>query len=197
MTTTLHGAAHPGVPLPAAIAASPLTGATALLTAPSSYRVARVDSAGNCATPDGPADLAPVYEARVFTPNAELRWLGEAGGPGRAVVLTEDPTLLPNDFPETNGLALNAVGTLDAHHLLWGETTGQDGSRTWTTLSSARIGTLTVPVRTSGRARLKSLQYVAVEPDHGNAYIAEERLIQLESYPDTHPVSTPQEDPRS
>jgi CRISPR-associated protein (TIGR03984 family) len=167
-----------------------LTGATALLTAPSSYRVALVDPAGNCTTSEGPADLTPVYEARVFTASAELRWLGEAGGPGRAVVLTEDPALLPNDFPETDGLTLDAVDTLDVHHLLWGEATSQDSD--WTTLSSARTGTLTVPVQTSGRARLTSLQYVAVEPDHGNAYIAEERLIQLEPYP----VPTQQEDPR-
>ncbi|ARQ71933.1 type III-D CRISPR-associated protein Csx19 [Streptomyces marincola] len=194
MTTTLHGAAHPGVPLATAITAHfatpPSTGATALLTAPASYRVALVEPDGTCTAPDGPVDLSAVYEARVFTAGAELRWLGEANGPGRAVVLTEDPALLPEHFPETDGLAVDAIDTLDTHHLLWGEAASQDGD--WTTLSSARIGTLAVPVRTSGRVRLTSRQYVAVEPEHGNAHVVEERLIRLEPYA----IPTPQEDAR-
>lgn len=195
MTITLHGAAHPRLSLAEAVVtcadAGALNGGTALLTAPASYRVALVTPDGDCATPDGPPDLASVYEARVFTPSAELRWLGESGGPGRAVVLTEAPALLPDTFPETDGLALDAVSTLVAHHLVWGRATGEDGP--WTTLSSTRIGALAVPVRASDRVRLRSCQYVAVEPEHGNAFVAEERLIQLEPY--TSP--TQQEDLRS
>ncbi|MGP4109724.1 type III-D CRISPR-associated protein Csx19 [Streptomyces sp. 4N509B] len=202
-TTTLHAAAHPRITLATALAAgvdaSALTGATALLTAPSRYHVALLTADGSCLTPASPADpaglapvdLAHVYEARVFTPTVELRWLGEAGGPGRAVVLTEDPSLLPHDFPETDGLALDAVDTLDAHHLLWGEATTSQDDDGWTTLSSARVGTLTVPVpvRAGARARVGSRQYVAVEPHHGNAHVAEERLTHLEPYD----PSTPQE----
>lgn len=39
-----------------------------------------------------------------------------------------------------------------------------------------------VPVQTTARARLAARQYIAVEPEHGNAYVAEERLLRIEPY---------------
>lgn len=181
--TTLHAAAHPGLPLAEALAtcvrASKLAEATALLTAPSRYDIALVGADGGCRTPQGPAQLSEVYEARVFTADAELRWREEPGAPGRAVLLTEEPALLPPEFPETDGLELEAVGTLTTHQLLWGQAT--EGAGKWTTLTGASV-TLRVPVQTTARARLAARQYIAVEPEHGNAYVAEERLLRIEPY---------------
>lgn len=193
--TTLHAAAHPRVSLAAALAtavqASSLAGSTALLTSPTHYHVALLGSDGACRTPAGPVDLTPVFEARVFTPNAELRWREEeSGGLGRVVLLTENPALLPSAFPEKEGLALHAADTLDVAYLLWGEATDTRGG--WTTLVGASVR-LTVPVPASERVQrvqLKAVQYIAAEPEHGNAHVADERLVRLEPY---QPVAEPQE----
>jgi CRISPR-associated protein (TIGR03984 family) len=76
---------------------------------------------------------------------------------------------------------LVAVDVIGGGYLLWGRALG-GGPPGWTTLAAARIGSLPVPVPGSGagdRITLTYLEYVAVEPIHGNAYIAEERLTGL------------------
>ena len=176
--TMLYGVGHPDVSITDALAAAGLIGGTALLATPSRYHVALVTADG-CITPHGPIDdLRDVFEARVFTPDAELRWLHEADQKGRAVFLTEDENLLPADFDPVPALA--AIETLPTQYLLWGEPASASGQ--WTTLSAGRIGPRDVPIRaTGGRVRLAAREYVAVD-EHGNAYIAEERLIGLEPY---------------
>ncbi|MEU8037765.1 CRISPR-associated protein Csx19 [Streptosporangium sp. NPDC049078] len=193
--TILYGGAAVGATLPRAVQAAGLVGGCALLTAPSAHHVARVEEHG-CATPTGPVDLSCVYEARVFTPKVELRWV-EAG---YAVLLTEDRSLLPAFFGESVA-PLSAVATPDAHYLLWGEVGapasdgGRDSGRVsgkaevaaqgWVTLRSARIGTLTVPMApfpVKNRVRLVAREYVVADEVHGNAYVAEERLMGFEPY---------------
>lgn len=180
MTTTLYGAAATGVSLAEALAAAGLDGACALLTTPSAYRIATVAD-GACVTADGPVDLAAAYEARAFTPDAELRW----ADPGYAVVLTEDAALLPASFPERID-PLPAVAVLNADYLLWGEVRGTAPG--WATLRSSRIGALTVPLADPpadrSRIRLAAREYVVAEPEHGNAYVAEERLLRFEPHTD-------------
>lgn len=180
---TLYGAAAIDVTLQEALEAAGIAGGCALLTAPSAYHVARVEGRG-CATSAGPVDLSTVYEARIFTPDVELRWV-EAG---YAVLLSEDQSLLPAFFGEPVE-ALAAVKTLDAHYLVWGETTAPvpvtASAPSWATLRSARIGALAVPMVTpfpESRVRLAAREYVVADKIHGNAYVAEERLIGFEPY---------------
>ncbi|GGO71152.1 hypothetical protein GCM10012289_36210 [Nonomuraea cavernae] len=154
-----------------------MDGGCALLTTPSAYRVARVEGRA-CVTSSGPADLSVVYEARAFTADVELRWVES----GYAVLLTEDASLLPESFGEAVD-PLPAIGTMDAGYLVWGSVTASDAG--WTSLASARVGTLTVPMASEPRAdrvRLVAREYVVADPGHGNAYVAEERLISFEPY---------------
>ncbi|SBW28792.1 hypothetical protein FDG2_6000 [Candidatus Protofrankia californiensis] len=50
-------------------------------------------------------------------------------------------------------------------------------------LAEARIGLLDVPVSRAPRENecvfLRTVEYVTTEPEHGNAYVAEERLVEL------------------
>lgn len=175
--TTLYGAATTGVTLAQAMAAAGVAGGCALLTAPSAYHVARVEG-GDCVTAAGPVDLSTVYEARVFTAQVELRWV-EAG---YAVLLTEHRDLLPAFFGDPLE-DLSAETTLDAHYLVWGEV--KASASDWATLGSDRIGTLTVPMaapHAEKRVRLAAREYVVADKVHGNAYVAEERLVGFEPY---------------
>ncbi|MEU1882053.1 CRISPR-associated protein Csx19 [Streptosporangium sp. NPDC020072] len=182
--TVLHAAAVTGLTLPRALEASGLDGGCALLTTPSAYRVASV-TGGTCRTPEGVVDLSAVYEARVFTGEAELRWTGES-----AVLLAEDRASFPPAFDEEVE-DLEALTTLDNHYLLWGvvDDSASPGPG-WVALSSSRVGRLTVPMATAvprseghhRRVRLLTREYVVVGDDHGNVHVAEERLIGFETY---------------
>ncbi|WP_055483398.1 type III-D CRISPR-associated protein Csx19 [Sphaerimonospora mesophila] len=178
----LHCVAASGMTLGEAMDAGGLSGGCALLTAPSAYHVARVTE-GGCVTRTGPVDLSTVYEARAFTPKAELRWV-EAG---YAVLLAEDENLLAGSSWERLE-PIRAVDTMDTRYLVWG--TLKDADVGWATLASARIGTLAVPLPTAvplsvvsrGRIRLVTREYVVVDREHGNAHVAEERLLGFELY---------------
>lgn len=174
----LHAVTAFGVALAEALEATGLDGACALLTTPSAYQVARV-AGHTCVTRNGPVDLAAVYEARVFSPDVELRWMESASA---SVVLAEDEYLLPGSFGDRLD-PLPAVRTIEARYLVWGAVqAAMDG---WATLSSARVGVLDVPALTAvrhERVRLAAREYVAVDPEHGNAYVAEERLLGFEPY---------------
>ncbi|MBO4270947.1 CRISPR-associated protein Csx19 [Microbispora triticiradicis] len=175
----LHAVTASGATLAEALEATGLDGACALLTTPSAYQVARV-TGHTCVTRSGPVDLAAVYEARVFSPDVELRWMESASA--SAVVLAEDERLLPDSFGDRLD-PLPAARTIEARYLVWGAVqAAMDG---WATLSSARVGVLDVPALTAvrdGRVRLAAREYVAVDPQHGNAYVAEERLLGFEPY---------------
>lgn len=129
--TTLHARAAQGVTLPEALAATAFPTGIALLSAPHAHTVARVTD-GHCRTREAdPYDLSAVFEARVFDGERELRWLCDTGDRGRAVLLTEDETLLPATFPEPV-TPLSATAALTAHYLLWGRPAG--GDEEWTVL---------------------------------------------------------------
>jgi CRISPR-associated protein (TIGR03984 family) len=176
----LYSRADDDITLPEAITLAAPRSGIALLASPARYQVADVRD-GTCYGPTGPCALDEVFEARVFGPDLELRWLHAGAGRGRAVALAEQEAALPAEFSEALPV-LAAVRTFEQHYLLWGMTVDPvaDG---WATLFSARVGTLSVPLASSGqghKVRLRAWEYVAVEPDHGNAYVAEERLTSLE-----------------
>lgn len=177
--TTLYASSRDAVTLPEAVSWAEITG-VALLASPSTYLVAKADPAG-CTTHDGAAvDLSSIFEARLFDPQREMRWWHASGGAGRAIVLGEQPDSLPDGDGEIPPLA--AVEVVDGTYLLWGRALA-DGTAGWTTLSAARIGVLRVPLAGTPpqeRVALTTREYVAVEPRYGNAYVAEERLVQFE-----------------
>lgn len=179
--TVLHGRAGGGLTLAEAIAlAAPRSDSVALLASPARYQVADVRD-GTCRDPAGPCALDEVFEARVFGAELELRWLHSSSGRGRAVALAEQEAALPDGLGDPLP-ALAAARVFDQHYLLWG-TTADPVADGWATLFSARIGTVNVPLagsRPGRKIRLRAREYIAVEPAHGNAYVAEERLLGLE-----------------
>ena len=133
----------------------------------------------------------PVFEVRVFSPSVELRWLHQAGGVGKAAVLTENVGLLEQlstwkkqDTIET----MEPIGDsrdkdMDIRYLLWGTGTGEDIGQGWSRLAEPRIGALDVPVagmEKGQQAFLVAREYIVTEPDSGNAEVAEERLMTVE-----------------
>ncbi|NJP97984.1 hypothetical protein HCN51_52650 [Nonomuraea sp. FMUSA5-5] len=175
--TTLYTAFTQDVTLAEALAKADMEGACAFLTTPTAFSIARVRG-GTCEMPQGRVDLAAVYEARVFTPRAELRWMETEG---HAVVLTEEEGILPPSFSE-HLPPMQAVATLPARYLVWGHASSPRPG--WVTLRSREVGAITLPSPRSAtdRVRLTAREYVVADTDHGNAYVAEERLVGFEPY---------------
>lgn len=168
--TTLHVAVRDGLTFTEAMESAPDDG-FALLTTPWRYQITTTADARRSA-PQG------VFEARAFNEHTELRWLGDTGDRGRAVLLTEDPVALPATFAKPG--PVEAIGTEPGGYLLWGKAV--DASDGWTTLTTERIGSLRVPGDFSRGAHvaLATREYIARDADHGNAYVAEERLLSFE-----------------
>lgn len=181
VSVVLHSAARDDVTVEQAIEAAAPGDGVALLATPYRYHVARMKD-GLPRLRAGTVPLGDVFEARIFDGTAELRWLHTADGHGRAVLLTEDATALPTAFDERLE-PVEALETLSGTYLLWGR--AADNRDGWTTLATPRIGTFTVPVTagTGTRVRLVTREYIACDPAHGNAYVAEERLLRLEPTP--------------
>ncbi|TYB45553.1 type III-D CRISPR-associated protein Csx19 [Actinomadura chibensis] len=166
--TTLHVATRDGLTFAEAMERAP--DGFALLTTPWRYEIVTTDEARR-STPEG------VFEARVFDEHTELRWLDDAGS-GRTVLLTERPAALPAEF--TRHDPMETIGTIKGRYLLWGKAVhSSDG---WTTLTTERIGSLRVPgvFGRGGHVALATREYIARDAEHGNAYIAEERLLSFE-----------------
>jgi CRISPR-associated protein (TIGR03984 family) len=186
MTARLRIYRKTGQTLPEALqsCATALTadgGAVALLYAPRWCRFAKFGADGVLRGPDGqPQPLATVFEARVFGPQAELRWLNDPAGRHRVVLLAESEQALAGfETDEVKHLG----EPLPQTYLLWGEGTGTEGAAGWSRLATARIGPLDVPlpgVRHRQRVVLRSVEYlVSEEQHHGNTVVAEERLVGL------------------
>lgn len=166
--TTLHVAAREGLTFAEAMESAP--DGFALLTTPWRYEIVTTADARR-STPDG------VFEARVFNEHTELRWLNDADS-GRTVLLSEDPAVLPESFAKPE--PLEAIGTTKGGYLLWGKAVqASDG---WTTLSTERMGSLRIPGEfgAGSHVALTTCEYIARDTEHGNAYIAEERLLSFE-----------------
>jgi CRISPR-associated protein (TIGR03984 family) len=171
--------------LAAAVAQIPdqAAGAVALVYSALRCGFARLDGA-TLIDGNGSAMGDDAFEARVFNGDFELRWLQSRfdGGVrrGRAVLLHETPALGGEPRPDI-------IHTLERQYVLWGQADPPAASLApeWSSLSTARIGTLAVPLANipqSRRVILRAREYMAQEPEHGNAYIADERLLCLSVY---------------
>ena len=125
-----------------------------------------------------------IFEARIFTPDCELRWLNEDNGRGISALISEGElqTQLPEWQPNP---PLMYLESLPQQYLLWGQKTKLEASQGWQKLASARIGTLAVPlhdeIAKNSRVYLKTQEYLGeVDRDNGNVAVIEERLIKLE-----------------
>jgi CRISPR-associated protein (TIGR03984 family) len=124
--------------------------------------------------------LGDVFEARIFNERAELRWLNEANGRGRAVLISEEA--IDSEVGEALKPVLS-IHQIDQQYLLWGEGTEGSAINGWSWLSAARIGKLAVPipgVQNNERVRLQVCEYLSVSDRHGNVVVAEERLWGLQ-----------------
>ena len=123
-----------------------------------------------------------IFEARIFNEDYELRWLNENEGKGKAVIISEEnlDNCLENDFKK-----LVAINVIPQQYLLWGEKAKTELNQTgWQKLSSARIGSLNVPINQeisdNERVYLHSVEYLNSVDDYGNVAVVEERLLSIE-----------------
>jgi CRISPR-associated protein (TIGR03984 family) len=171
---------------------------TALVYTPSHCFVAVLNDGRLWRTRGREVPLDQVFEARVFSCRAELRWLHRSNGDGGAVLLSEDPDCLSEcGNTLTEDVSLTALETVKHTYLLWGKGVNVETDG-WSLLTEARIGKLWVPLTGlgDGRAHLSAVEYLAeydgsgtvvgngrpagMENRHGNVGVAEERLLTLE-----------------
>ena len=126
--------------------------------------------------------LRNIFEARIFTPECELRWLNRENGQGNAVLLTESPQSI-SEFEEEKE---EIEDTLSQQYLLWGEPilNPKDLQSGWQRLAEARIGKLDIPLfeklsDKQQRVYLNTREYIKIL-DYGNCTVVEERLKNLE-----------------
>lgn len=180
---TLYGRTNLSTTLADALQACshPLAGAIALLYSPTACQFAKLQVDGHLVdSDDSSINLSTVFEARVFNPDYELRWLNNSHGQGTAVLLSEN---LITDYLESNLETLEPLSTHPQQYLIWGKRTDRSASAGWSILAAARIGKLPVPISgittEAQRAYLKACEYL-VTGEYGNVSVVEERLIKLE-----------------
>jgi CRISPR-associated protein (TIGR03984 family) len=127
------------------------------------------------------ADLTGVFEARIFNENAEMRWLQQSAGLGKAILLFES-----NDVTQTyvqgDSELLQAIHSNPQEYVLWGQGNARSAFNGWSYLSEARIGQMAVPISnigTSERVALRVKEYLQECDDQGNVAVVEERLMSL------------------
>lgn len=180
---TLYGRTNLSTTLADALQACshPLAEAIALLYSPTTCQFAKLQVDGHLVdSDDSPLSLSTVFEARVFNPDYELRWLNDSNGQGPAVFLSEKPI---TDYLESNLEPLEPLSTNPQKYLLWGKGTESSTADDWSILAAARIGKLPVPIRgvaIEKRTYLQACEYLAIVDDYGNVAVVEERLIGLE-----------------
>lgn len=204
---TLYGRAHNDLTLQEALeVAQPMfegQQAIALLYSPRKCSFVRLEGERLRDSQGEQVDPVGVFEARIFNRDAELRWLNQSGGKGRAVLLTQAELSFDFQASLPEDVSFTALKTLGQTYLLWGEGTTIKSHNGWSLLTTARIGRLEIPldgVRAHERVHLHALEYLA-EVDaagkivdalsapateeekplrHGNIAVMEERLLYLE-----------------
>lgn len=184
--TTLYSYQAKEITLSEAIEAcqEQLDGAIALLYSPDHCQFLKLtgsefhNSQGKVVT-----SLSRVFEARIFTPEHELRWLNCESGKGDAVLLTENQQSINNGFQEAQQPIQD---TLTQQYLLWGEPVlnPQKICDGWQRLAEARIGKLDIPIDQpldeGKRVYLQTREYLESVDNYGNFGVIEERLLVLE-----------------
>jgi CRISPR-associated protein (TIGR03984 family) len=121
--------------------------------------------------------LEQIYEARIFTETAELRWLKDEKD-GTAVILSEDENLKFDDK-----VSDETYTAICLKYLLWGQSTNTTNGN-WTQFAEARIGAFFVPIANvadKGYAQFTAVEYLK-EFEDGNVAVFEERLTGIKPY---------------
>lgn len=190
-TTTLYSYRAIGMSLETAIAAvsSYLPTAIALLYSPQQCRLARLSENGklyDAYNRDESVKLKysslDIFEARLFNPDGELRWLNREDGLGDTAFITEKTVSLEG----FESLEPQAGASLEQQYLIWGEkANGRPNADNWQRLAEARIGKLDVPLtqplQKNQRVYLITKEYIAPVDQYENCAVIEERLIKLEA----------------
>lgn len=158
-----------------------LSGAVGFVYSPKFCQFIQLTREGKALGADGQQfDLTEVFEARCFNPRGEIRWLNQKKGLGQAVLISDLP--LEESFGiETD---LEYEDCLSNQYLLWGEYNKESSQPGWSTVSTARIGTLNIPISRIGfkeRVYLIACEYLQVVDAYGNMAVVEERLTGLEA----------------
>lgn len=127
-----------------------------------------------------------IFEARIFNETHELRWLNQKEGKGTAVLISEQKLAKLGDIDENFMTYLEKIPDEKyRQYLLWGERTETRLSNGWLRLSTARIGSLDIPLgnslRENQRVYLNTVEYLGEVDDFGNVSVIEERLVNLEA----------------
>lgn len=162
-----------------------LQDAVALLYSPDSCQFLKLNNQ-NFQDPNGQEkeanQLSDIFEARIFNPSCELRWLNQNCGSGKAVLLSESEQSLES-FTALNPITCES---LKQEYLLWGKKAkNQPNQEGWQTLSEARIGKLNIPlseiIKDDQRVYLQTCEYISNQFDNYRNYaVIEERLVKLE-----------------
>lgn len=129
------------------------------------------------------------YEARIFTKNAELRWIAEPEKSewngthllGKAVILTELSIDQMTNWKR--GHPWNVEDTIPGKYLLWGVKRNGDEAG-WSELKEHRIGSLWVPIELTKKpgVQLEYVEYLVEDDGYGNLAVKAERLVGLKEY---------------
>jgi CRISPR-associated protein (TIGR03984 family) len=131
------------------------------------------------------AILTGVFEARIFNDNAELRWLQQSAGLGKAVLLFELNDVMQT-YVQKDSEPLQAIHSISQEYILWGQGNARSAFNGWSYLSEARIGQIAVPISNIGtreRVALRVKEYLQECDDQGNVAVVEERIISLTKSP--------------
>ncbi|MBE9055642.1 CRISPR-associated protein Csx19 [Sphaerospermopsis sp. LEGE 08334] len=161
--------------------ASALSNAVAIIYSPTSCQFAKVQENGHLANANNQIlSLDKVFELRAFNQNCELRWLNELNGEGKAVLISEQNI---SDYLDENIAEIEILDTIHQQYILWGDKAKTESSSGWCKLSTARIGSIDVPVQgltANERVYLNAVEYLKVTDENGNVSVVEERLTGLE-----------------
>jgi CRISPR-associated protein (TIGR03984 family) len=127
--------------------------------------------AGEEDVPD--ALLTEAFEARLFTPQVEWRWVfDQRVGKGKICRI-----------PDGDG-NLEDAPFVAPKRLLWGQVA--EVEQGWVRLADARVGSFWVPfagAEKGDRLALKVVEYVAIDPLHHNVSVVDERFTMIATVP--------------
>ncbi len=158
--------------------------AVGVISSPAGHDLVRLDG-GQLVTAGTPAELAEVFSIRLFTPDAELRWVHTGERRGAAVALSENggcPAGWSADSAEIEDV-------LDGQYALWGRRFEALAAAGWCRAVEGRIGWIDVPAATPAASdperdwpeeylALRFREYVTSD-EFGNAAVLDERLIEI------------------
>lgn len=159
-------------------------GALALLYSPSVCQFAVHRDGGLYDHRDAPITLDPIFEARIFSPLGELRWLNDPENWGRGHAVLVSPTAHTIDSWIARSRSIVRPPRKNTY-LLWGTPCAADDMHSgWVCLADARIGRLHVPTApppAGQRVCLHSVEYLGRADgragEHGNVEVIDELLL--------------------